>query len=271
MGTISGYRAALSSALKPVDGYTVGNHPLVVDLIKGMTNMRPREFKSGKSWEVDTVLLTMKSWGVPSTLDMSHLTWKTAMLMALSSGCRCSELTYLDARHMQKHPGGVSFTLTRHKKNRKAAVYPGSLFFPYYKEDALLCPVTNLEWYLIKTAGRRTSLLSNNDPDPVFRAISKPFAGVTPATVSRWITQCIMESGHAVPEGKSWGHSTRGKAAAKADYAGLTLKQIMEAQEWKSESVFKKFYYQPTYNEGFGKAVLTNRAPVGTNGNDEVS
>ena len=37
------YRSALSSALIPIDGFHMGQHPLVVRLMKGVFNSRPPE------------------------------------------------------------------------------------------------------------------------------------------------------------------------------------------------------------------------------------
>ena len=127
VGTIAGYMASLSSTLGKVEGLSIGNHPMVSDLIKGMTNLRPKAYKTPKLWDVDTVL-TSKEWGPMTKLDDKQLTWKTAMLLALASGGRCSELVHLDAQHMQRLPEGVSFQLTKHKKNQKSGVFPGTLF-----------------------------------------------------------------------------------------------------------------------------------------------
>ena len=52
------------------------------------------------------------------------------------------------------------------------------------------------------------------------------------------------------------GHSTRSKAAQKAFEEGITVKEIMEAADWKSETVFKDHYHQPGYSKRFGRAVL---------------
>ncbi|KAK2553629.1 Gag-Pol polyprotein [Acropora cervicornis] len=41
--TINSYRSALSSMLLPVDGYSVGEHPIIARLLKGMFHIRPPE------------------------------------------------------------------------------------------------------------------------------------------------------------------------------------------------------------------------------------
>ena len=50
------YRSALSSALIPVDGFQVGQHPLVVRLMKGIFNSRPPELRYSQTWEVSQII-----------------------------------------------------------------------------------------------------------------------------------------------------------------------------------------------------------------------
>lgn len=246
----------LSSTLNKVDGHPVGAHPKVTDLILGMTNLRPRSYKSPPSWSIDEVLNLFISWGNNSTLQWDCLGKKAAMLCALTAGSRCCELTYLDVNHMKKGRDEISFELTKHKKAKRKSVLPGKLIFPTYKRNLDLCPVDTIEWYIIKTAGLRDSILNPDSPDPLFRAISKPHAGVTPQTISRWITSIISETEGQSISSKSIGHSVRGKMASKLAYSGFSFAQIMGAVEWSSQSVFTDFYCPKTVNAELGRAVL---------------
>ena len=251
VGSIGIYRAALSSALPYIDSQPVGQHRRVTELIKGMTNIRPCQFKTAKSWNVDQVLETLISWGKVWELDIYQMTWKLAMLFALSSGGRCSELTALDTKSMIKLPDGIQFRLTRHKKNRRSSVLPGTIFIPSYHIKEL-CPVYNMNHYLIQTHDHRN--LQGPDPDYVFRAITPPHQGVSPSTFSRWISEVIFRSGYS--RNGNIGHSTRSKATSKSLlFPGFTIQQIMQQAEWKSESVFQHFYHENT-RANFGKAVL---------------
>ena len=38
---------------------------------------------------------------------------------------------------------------------------------------------------------------------------------------------------------------------------GVTTNDILKAADWSSESVFRKFYYRPTHNPLYGRAVLS--------------
>ena len=75
--------------------------------------------------------------------------------------------------------------------------------------------------------------------------LSKPHAGITLSTISRWINRCITEAGYNLPEGCSAftiAHSMRGNGAEAADFAGCCTQQIMAAQEGASESAVSLFY-----------------------------
>ena len=45
--------------------------------------------------------------------------------------------------------------------------------------------------------------------------------------------------------------------SASTSAAGITTNQIMDAADWKSESIFERFYYKPTSSNQMGQAVLS--------------
>ena len=57
------YRSALSSAVLPIEGFKVGQHPLVARLMNGVFNARPPRPKYADTWDVSRVLALLKSWG----------------------------------------------------------------------------------------------------------------------------------------------------------------------------------------------------------------
>ena len=60
--TINSYRSALSSMLLPVDGYSVGEHPIIARLLKGMFHVRPPEPRYSFTWDVNVLLTFLESW-----------------------------------------------------------------------------------------------------------------------------------------------------------------------------------------------------------------
>ena len=78
------------------DDYTVGTHPLVVRLLKGMFNEWPPFPRYTGSWEV-TPVLRRSSEG----LTLLQLSKKVVTLLALSNADQCSGLAALDQDYMR--------------------------------------------------------------------------------------------------------------------------------------------------------------------------
>ena len=57
-------------------------------------------------------------------------------------------------------------------------------------------------------------------------------------------------------------HSIRGATVSAASNAGITTNDILNAADWSTPSVFQKFYYKPTRQTGFGRAVLNPSKPA---------
>jgi len=52
--------------------------------------------------------------------------------------------------------------------------------------------------------------------------------------------------------------------SAAAVKVGITTNYILKASNWRSESVFQKFYYKPSDNLLYGRAALFNSASNNT-------
>lgn len=226
-------------------------------MFKGFTNIRPRSYKTPKTWEVRKVLETIKSWGENKDMNRKNITYKVTMLLALASGSRCSELASLDTRYMKKVPDGIVLQLTRHKKNARCSEMPGQLFIGELKGEKKLCPCACLIDYINKTKNAR-----NGTEDPILRAQNKKQGKVGTATVARWLTDCIRMAGTDVKTGKSIAHSTRGKATSEAKKNGMSTAEIMKAAGWKTDQIFERFYYTPEFTGEFSNKVLQNDPQV---------
>lgn len=252
VSSIGVMRSALSDTLGNFDGVKLGQHPIVGKLIDSMHYLRPAKVKEAPKWNVDTVLGNVSTWGANSSMEMEKLTLKLVMLFALSTGARCNELADLRTNLAFRSKNGIRFRLDKHKKQRKASIYPGYIDVPTLPDNILMCPVTCFDWYTIRTTGYSI----NESDDFLFRALSHPHGKVTTSTISRWISKCIELAGGSL-ENSSIAHSVRGMAATKAKYHGFTTKQIMQAVEWNSDSVFYDYYYNQEFDPNFGRCVLT--------------
>ena len=80
--SLNSYRSAISAVHARIDGHTVGQHPLVVRMLKGAFNERPPVARYSAFWDVGVVLRYLKSLGNNESLSLRSLTLKTAMLLA---------------------------------------------------------------------------------------------------------------------------------------------------------------------------------------------
>ena len=182
---------------------------------------------------------------------MKQITYKTAMLMALASGSRASELAHLDNGYKKEIPDGIVFQLVKHKKNARSSEMPGQVFIGELIGKPVLCPCRAIKEYI-----RRTKHDRKKGEDPLFRAMNRKGKGIEPGTMSRWLTECIKMAGIDVKTGRSIGHSTRSMSTSTAKNKGVSTAQIMKAAGWKTDNMFERFYYIPEFKADFTRTVL---------------
>ena len=108
--TLNVFRSAISSTHRWVDGKPVGQHPLVIRLLKGIANERPPQPRYSTTWDVSKVTAYLSSLGHNNMLSLKLLSKKLAMLLALISPERSSVLA--DLGRLKKQPDGFTFTET---------------------------------------------------------------------------------------------------------------------------------------------------------------
>ena len=109
--SLNSYRSAISLVHERVDGYTLGQHPLVTRLMKGVFNDRPSPHCLGTHVHgMYRQYSHIFSWGNNDSLSLKQLSWKTAMLLALTRPSRSVDLSQLNLSGKQYKPAGVAFT-----------------------------------------------------------------------------------------------------------------------------------------------------------------
>ena len=93
--TVNTSRSALSATLPPIDGFPVGQHPLVKRQLKGIFNLRPPKVSLFPTWSVKIILDMFNTWGPASCLALQLLTYKTVFLLALACAKRVASLALL--------------------------------------------------------------------------------------------------------------------------------------------------------------------------------
>lgn len=250
--TINVLRSAISSTHTHVDDKPVGQHPLVIRLMKGISISRPPQPRYKMTWDVKTVTEFLNNLGDNCSLSLKQLSQKLCMLMALSCPERSSIMATLDIRFMRHYPEGVKFAHTSYRKRSHNGAL-GESIYPKFSQCPRLCPVECLSIYLEKTRQWRPS--SDNMQQLLFLALKKPHKPVSSATLSRWLKEVIHLSGIKGDIFK--GHSVRAASTSAAKRAGLSIGTILSMADWTNRSTFNKFYYKPSLPVLFGTTVLS--------------
>jgi hypothetical protein len=240
-------RSMLSSTLDPIDGYKIGEHPTVVQLLKGCFNRKPPKARYNSLWDPDVVLNYLNSLPNNSDLGVAVLSKKLATLLALATIYRVSEIMAISFHSLKFSPTAASFSLTRPKKAQHSGPLK-SFVLPRFKGKC--CPVECLESYVAISGEWR-------DPDSsaLFLAIRRPHKPVGSSTLGNWIKSCLSDAG--LDPSSFSAHSTRGAAASKAVKQGIPVDTVLKTANWSRESTFQKFYHYELVVTTVTEAVLT--------------
>ena len=116
------YSTVLSGMLVPVNGRPIGEHPLIVRLLKGMFNVCSLVPRYNGTWDVNIVLKLLENWHPLETLEMKQLTFKTVALVGLVSAQRSQALAALTLMDMAVSEDGTTFCVSRLLKNSRRSI-----------------------------------------------------------------------------------------------------------------------------------------------------
>lgn len=249
--SVNSARSALSSLCGTQDGHSVGSHPLVVRFMTGLFNLRPSKPRYFQFWDTSKVLCYLRQLPPVKELSLKMLTYKLAMLVALTQASRSHSISLLTIDGMLKEDNSYTmFYASLLKQCRKGKRNPIVKFKKYVLDDRI-CVYTTLEEYLKRTDHVRGS------EKRLFISYIKPYKVVVSSTISRWIRIVLQQSGIDTNQFKS--HSVRGAAASKAKLSGVSIHDILNVAGWAIEKTFANFYNKPvqlTNQNEFDKAIL---------------
>ena len=255
--SLNSYRSAISSVHDQVDGCPVGQHPLVSQVLKGVFNSRPPLPRYFGTWDVQVVLTFIEGLGPSRDLSLRDLSLKLAMLLALTRPSRSADLCQLKVTRRRYTPDGVIFAPAELAKQSRPGRVLVNFFFPSFRNNELLCPVHTLRVY-----EDVISLFRSDQKPGLFLATIKPHNPVTSSTIARWLRTVMERAGVDTSVFKA--HSVRGASTSAAANVGATIQDILNAADWRTESVFKRFYHRSTGLSTFGTAVLKSKASKDT-------
>ncbi len=235
--SLNAYRSAISSVHEKTDGYEVGQHPLVSRLLKGVFHKRPPTPRYAQTWDVNVVTTYLESLGENEGLSLANLTFKTLMLMALTRPSRSADLSGLDLQYRRFLPEVVTFQPSKLAKQSRVSKPLSDFFFPAFPHNRLLCPVVTLRAYEERTAPLREG--GTPAKTTLFLTTVKPHGPAASSTIAQWLKTLLGKAG--IDTGIFTAHSVRGASSTAAHNAGVTTGDTMNAADWSSQSVFRKF------------------------------
>ena len=253
--SLNAYRSAIASVHDKVVGMEIGKHPMITRLLKGAFHARPPLPGYTATWSVQSVLQYIEGMGVTTSLSLKQLSHKLCMLLALARPSRLADLASLQIDRCRFNPEGVTFLPAALAKQSRPCKALTEYFFPSFPHNRELCPVATLRQYLTVT-----SPLHPEGAVKLFVAIIKPHNPVSSSSIARWLKETLQQAG--IDVGIFGAHSVRGasSSSAAAAAAGVTTNDILKAADWSSESVFRNFYYRPTGDVTYGRAMLSQRS-----------
>ncbi|KAJ8004404.1 hypothetical protein DPEC_G00135360 [Dallia pectoralis] len=255
--TLKVYVAALSTCHVPLNGVSLGRHPLVSRFLRGARRLRPAAGMRVPSWDLAIVLegLSRAPFEPIEEVPDKFVTLKTVFLLAISSLKRIGDMQALSVV-----PSCLDFS----PRMVKAFLLPSPGYVPKVpsnivgpivlqafcpppfltsdqKKHNLLCPVRALDAYIHRTALWRLS-------EQLFVCFGPPKRGgpVSKQRMSKWVVEAISlayeSAGQPSPLAVR-AHSTRSMEASKALLSGkVSLHDVCVAAGWSSPHTFVRFY-----------------------------
>ncbi len=268
--TVKVYLAAISACHIGFDNKTVGQNPLICRFMKGARRALPVSKPLSPSWDLGLVLdaLSMSPFEPLDKVDVKILSFKTALLLALASAKRVSEIHALSVHSaclqfmsgdsgvcLKPNPAFMPKILKAIIPLELRAFYPPPFASSEQQKLNALCPVRALRIYTERTREFRES-------DQLFVSWMKPRTGkpITKQRLSHWIVEAISlaysSKGLVSPPGLR-AHSTRGMSTSWALFKGVTLQDICKAASWTSPHTFARFYKLDVTAQTLAHAVLS--------------
>lgn len=245
-------RSALSNVLplfsyeNPNALFKFGVHPDVVQLLKSFYNKRPPKTRYAEFWDPEVVLDQVRSYWPHCRVLMSELSWKLAFLLTVCSSRRLDTLINIKISDIVFTRDGCKILISTVEKHSRVGCVLGMVPLDIFKEDPKVCVVTCLRDYLYYTKGVRSA--KKGSLDVLFISHRPPYLPITTQTLAKWVKKCLHLAGI---DSKVYGaHSAKGAVASKLFVLNLSVNDIMQRAEWKTESVFRKFYNKNVTKRG---------------------
>ena len=252
---MNNHRSALSAYHDPIEGFSVGKHPLVRTLMKGASNLRPPQPRYRHIWDVELVIKKMRDMPHNNSLTLKQLSYKLIALLGLCAIKRSGELAALNVKWMSAFSDKTECAFGIRGKTSGSGQVAKPIAFHRFAENDKICPAKCLEDYINRTSKYR----SENGTHLVFLSVNKPHKPVTRPTLTKWILKMLDLAGINTNNFKA--HSLRSASSSKVANLGLKLVDILENGNWSNESTWQRFYHKrvASASQRFQETLLSGR------------
>ncbi|XP_045158583.2 uncharacterized protein LOC123524443 [Mercenaria mercenaria] len=240
-------KSAISSVINFLSNKQLGNHILIKQFMKGVSENRPALPKYNCTWDAALVLKFFSLHKLVNQLSIQELGTRLATLLALTTGQRTQTLFFMDLKNIVLTDTDVKIRIGDPLKQSKVNCHLGEIYIEAYPDEKL-CVVKTLKEYVQRTEQKR------EDTTKVFISSKKPFKPVSSCTIAKWIKSVLGKAG--IDMSVFTAHSTRG-ASTSALTNRVPIDTILRTAGWKRDCVFRKFYKRDiTNNSDFSNGIL---------------
>lgn len=247
--SINTARAALSALGVMLGQHKAGSHPVVVNFLRGVFNLRTPVSRYVEVWDVNKVLSYLKKLSPVKYLSLKDLTLKLTMLIALTNAARVQTVHLLSVNDLKKLSSKFVLYFDGLLKQSRPGHEFSFIELCAYPPDRRLCVYTVLKEYLSRTKSVRKSTKK------LLLRYMKPYTPVSRDTISRWLKIVMLRSGIDTNQFKA--HSIRAAATSKASDLSVPTPDILKAAGWSNASTFARFYKKSVKTSStFAEAVV---------------
>ena len=247
VSSVMGYRSMLSAVFRSVLP-EISTSPVLHDLLRSFQAEAPIREVRPPSWDLNVVLsfLRSSSFEPLTTISLRDLTSKTLFLISLATANRVGEIPALSLRvSFSSSAAGLSYVPEFVAKTASAlrpllrSFEVPSLgdFAAGMPEDLLLCPLRAFSAYLDRTSG------IVNRPRRLFVSSKCPSRAMSKNGISYMLREVIVQSGASSRCGQvPRAHSISGVATSSAFFRNWSLRSVLEAVLWRSNTCYFFFF-----------------------------
>jgi hypothetical protein len=254
--TICGYRSAIARYHVGIAGTPLGSAKLIKRLTKACFNQNPPIPKYSEMWDADKLLGYLETLYPNSDLSLYDLGLKAVALLTVLSLSRQSSLAALGPQ-FQVMDSSIVIPLVGLEKTGKPASFRTQIKLPSGDSHPPLSLSSCLGEYLTRTESHRQYFAGaeGSRPSVMFVSNLKPYQGVKPATLAKWLLVCMDRAGICTASYRA--NSVRSAGASGLRAKGMSLSQVLSRGNWSSATrTFSIFYDRSGVVDDAGKIMI---------------